>query len=42
MGRLLNYGTIVVTGTGVSHEGFQNVADPMAFRKHFMIALDKK
>jgi uncharacterized membrane protein YdbT with pleckstrin-like domain len=42
MGRFLNYGTVVVTGTGVSHEGFQNVADPMTFRKHFMIALDKK
>lgn len=32
-GRLLNYGTIVVTGTGVTLEAFTNIADPLEFRR---------
>lgn len=33
-GRLFGYGTIVVTGTGGTHERFDKIADPMQFRKH--------
>jgi uncharacterized membrane protein YdbT with pleckstrin-like domain len=33
-GRLLGYGTIIVTGTGGTHERFDMIADPMQFRKH--------
>jgi len=33
-GRLLGYGTIIVTGTGGTHERFDLIADPMQFRKH--------
>jgi len=33
MGRMFNYGTIVVVGTGGTEEGFPNIADPMDFRK---------
>lgn len=32
LGRILNYGTIVVRGTGGTREPFKNVADPMALR----------
>ena len=32
VGRLLNYGTIVVIGTGGTKEPFQMIDDPMTFR----------
>jgi uncharacterized membrane protein YdbT with pleckstrin-like domain len=32
-GRLLNYGTIVIVGTGGTRDPFYNVPDPMNFRK---------
>lgn len=32
-GRLLNFGTIVVTGTGGTKEPFQAIAHPLEFRK---------
>ena len=34
LGRLLDYGTIVVTGTGGTKEPFHNIASPMELRKH--------
>lgn len=33
-GRMFGYGTIIVTGTGGTHERFDKIADPMQFRKH--------
>jgi uncharacterized membrane protein YdbT with pleckstrin-like domain len=33
MGRIFNFGVIVVVGTGGTKEGFPNIADPMEFRK---------
>ena len=33
IGRLLNYGTIIVTASGGTREIFPHVADPMALRK---------
>ena len=33
LGRVLNYGTIQVTGTGSTKETFSNIADPLEFRK---------
>jgi uncharacterized membrane protein YdbT with pleckstrin-like domain len=33
-GRLLNYGDLVVTGTGGAKEVFARVHDPIAFRNH--------
>ena len=33
MGRLLGYGTTVVTGTGGTEGVFKNIADPLGFRK---------
>ena len=32
-GRLLNYGTITVAGTGGTHEPFTLIDDPMTFRR---------
>ncbi|MCA9961240.1 MAG: PH domain-containing protein [Anaerolineales bacterium] len=33
MGRILNYGTIAVTGSGGTQETFPGIANPMEFRK---------
>jgi uncharacterized membrane protein YdbT with pleckstrin-like domain len=33
MGRMLNYGTIIVTGTGGTKESFAMISQPMEFRK---------
>jgi len=33
LGRILNYGTITVAGTGGTHEPFTLIDDPMSFRK---------
>jgi uncharacterized membrane protein YdbT with pleckstrin-like domain len=33
LGRALDYGTIVVSGTGGSKEPFRTIASPMEFRR---------
>jgi uncharacterized membrane protein YdbT with pleckstrin-like domain len=33
LARLLNFGTIVVTGTGGTNEPFRSIADPLEFRR---------
>jgi len=33
LGRMLNYGTIVVVGTGGTREPFTSLADPIGFRR---------
>ncbi len=35
MGRILNYGSITIIGTGGTRELFHNIAKPMEFRKAF-------
>ena len=35
MGRILNYGSITIIGTGGTRETFHNIAKPLAFRKAF-------
>lgn len=37
-GRMLNFGTILMTGTGGSIEPIPNIADPLVFRRKFMEA----
>ena len=32
LGRLLNFGTVIVTGTGGTREGFSAIADPLTMR----------
>ena len=39
LGRALNYGTLVVSGTGGSKELFPNVAEPLELRKHIQMQL---
>ena len=41
MGRLLDYGTIIVAGAGTPNLSIPGAADPLEFRKHFMEATDK-
>ena len=37
LGRLLGYGTIVVTGTGGTNEPFASIANPLEFRRQVQI-----
>lgn len=41
MGRMLDYGTVVMSGTGVVRSRFENITAPLEFRKRFMAAADK-
>lgn len=38
LGRVFNFGTLVVSGTGTSHAPIAGIADPMAFRRAFIEA----
>jgi uncharacterized membrane protein YdbT with pleckstrin-like domain len=40
LGRMLNFGTLVISGTGTSHAPIAGIADPMAFRKAFIQVQD--
>lgn len=40
-GRMLNFGTLLMTGTGGSIEPIPNIADPLVFRRKFMEATDR-
>jgi uncharacterized membrane protein YdbT with pleckstrin-like domain len=40
-GRLLNYGTILVHGTGGTKEVFASINDPLTFRKHAQEQIEK-
>jgi uncharacterized membrane protein YdbT with pleckstrin-like domain len=40
-GRILNYGTIIVSGTGSSLEPAPDIADPLVFRRKFMEATNR-
>jgi uncharacterized membrane protein YdbT with pleckstrin-like domain len=41
MGRMLDYGTIVISGAGAPNLSIPGAAEPLLFRKHFMEATDK-
>ena len=40
LGRLLNYGDIVITGTGSTHDPIRDIASPMAFRSALNAAIE--
>ncbi len=40
LGRLFDFGTLIVSGTGASHAPLTGIADPMGFRKAFIEAQD--
>ena len=35
-GRLMNYGDVIITGTGISHTPIRGIKDPVAFRNAFL------
>lgn len=39
-GRMLNFGTLVIAGTGSSHAPIDGIAEPLAFRRAFVEAQD--
>jgi uncharacterized membrane protein YdbT with pleckstrin-like domain len=39
-GRVFDYGTVTIRGTGATSEAFENISAPLALRKHFMEAAD--
>lgn len=40
MGRILDYGTVTIRGTGSTSEPIKNISAPLVLRKHFMEAAD--
>ena len=40
-GRILNFGTIFISGSGSSVAPIPNIADPLVFRRKFMEATDR-
>jgi membrane protein YdbS with pleckstrin-like domain len=38
LGRVFDFGTLIISGTGTSHAPIAGVSDPMAFRKAFIEA----
>ena len=42
MGRMFDYGTIVVAGAGTPNLRIPGIADPLRFRRHFMEATDSR
>ena len=39
-GRLFNFGSILISGTGVHSAPFRNISDPLELRRNFMMAAD--
>lgn len=42
VGRLLNFGSITIAGTGGDKTPIERIADPLQFQKHFMSAVDTR
>jgi uncharacterized membrane protein YdbT with pleckstrin-like domain len=40
LGRIFDFGTVTVSGTGIQSAPFTSIADPLLFRKNFMTAAD--
>jgi len=41
MGRMLNFGTVFISGAGTSVAPIKDIADPLVFRRKFMEATNK-
>lgn len=41
LGRLLNYGTVYISGAGTSVAPIRDIADPLVFRRKFMEATNR-
>lgn len=42
LGRMFNFGSVVISGTGVHSAPFRNISDPLALRRNFMMAADAR
>ncbi|MBC8006778.1 MAG: PH domain-containing protein [Prolixibacteraceae bacterium] len=42
LGRMFNFGSVVISGTGVHSAPFKSISDPLALRKNFMMATDAR
>ncbi len=42
LGRLFDFGSVIISGTGVHSAPFRNISDPLALRKNFMMAADSR
>jgi len=42
LGRLLDFGSVIISGTGVQSAPFRNISDPLALRRNFMMAADAR
>ena len=41
LGRMLNYGTVLISGAGTSVAPIRDIADPLVFRRKFMEATNR-
>ncbi|MEO8158755.1 MAG: PH domain-containing protein [Betaproteobacteria bacterium] len=42
LGRMFNFGSVIISGTGVHSAPFRNISDPLTLRKNFMMATDAR
>jgi uncharacterized membrane protein YdbT with pleckstrin-like domain len=42
LGRLFDFGSVVISGTGIHSAPFKNISDPLALRRNFMMAADAR
>ena len=42
LGRLFDFGSVIISGTGVHSAPFRNISDPLTLRKNFMMAADSR
>ncbi|HKB84445.1 MAG TPA: PH domain-containing protein [Burkholderiales bacterium] len=42
LGRLFDFGSVVISGTGVHSAPFRSIADPLSLRRNFMMAADAR
>lgn len=41
-GRMFNFGSVIISGTGVHSAPFKSISDPLALRRNFMMAADTR
>jgi uncharacterized membrane protein YdbT with pleckstrin-like domain len=42
LGRVFDFGSVVISGTGVHSAPFRNISDPLSLRRNFMMAADAR
>ena len=42
LGRVFDFGSVLISGTGVHSAPFRNISDPLELRKNFMMAADSR